>query len=120
MKKYVNLLDGAILPALSSLALPIMATSLIQMAYNLTDMLWIGRIGANGICRCCRYVHVAFQWPSHLSQDGCSGQSCTFFRRTRSKQGSMLCPKCHTDGHCFRIGIWFCHGRFFTANDWLF
>ena len=49
MKKYVNLLDGAILPALSSLALPIMATSLIQMAYNLTDMLWIGRIGANAV-----------------------------------------------------------------------
>ena len=31
------------------LALPIMGTSLIQMAYNLTDMIWIGRIGANAV-----------------------------------------------------------------------
>ena len=43
MRKSLNLLEGAILPALSALALPIMATSLIQMAYNLTDMIWIGR-----------------------------------------------------------------------------
>ena len=49
MKTYVNLLEGKILPALSALALPIMATSFIQMAYNLTDMIWIGRIGANAV-----------------------------------------------------------------------
>ena len=34
MKTRINLLEGNILPALSALALPIMATSLIQMAYN--------------------------------------------------------------------------------------
>lgn len=49
MRKNVNLLEGAILPSLSGLALPIMATSLIQMAYNLTDMLWIGRVGSNAV-----------------------------------------------------------------------
>ena len=49
MKTRINLLEGKILPALSALALPIMATSLIQMAYNLTDMLWIGRIGSNAV-----------------------------------------------------------------------
>lgn len=49
MKKNVDLLNGAILPALSSLALPIMATSLIQMAYNLIDMIWIGGIGSNAV-----------------------------------------------------------------------
>ena len=49
MKRYLNLLEGPILPALAALALPIMATSLIQMAYNLTDMIWIGRIGANAV-----------------------------------------------------------------------
>ena len=32
-----------------SLALPIMATSLIQMAYNMTDMIWIGRVSANAV-----------------------------------------------------------------------
>lgn len=49
MRKGLNLLEGAILPALSALALPIMATSLIQMAYNLTDMIWIGRIGSGAV-----------------------------------------------------------------------
>ena len=49
MKKYLNLLEGPIFPSLSALALPIMATSLIQMAYNLTDMIWIGGLGANAV-----------------------------------------------------------------------
>lgn len=49
MRKSLNLLEGAILPALSALALPIMATSLIQMAYNLTDMIWIGRLGSGAV-----------------------------------------------------------------------
>ena len=42
MRKQLNLLNGPILPVLSKLALPIMATSFIQMAYNLIDMIWIG------------------------------------------------------------------------------
>lgn len=49
MKKHVDLLNGPVLPSLTKLALPIMATSLIQMAYNLTDMLWIGRLGSNAV-----------------------------------------------------------------------
>ena len=39
---HVDLLNEAIAPALTRLALPIMATSLVQMLYNLTDMAWIG------------------------------------------------------------------------------
>lgn len=49
MKKQIDLLEGAILPALGALALPIMATSLIQMAYNLTDMIWIGQLGSGAV-----------------------------------------------------------------------
>ena len=49
MKTRINLLEGNILPALSALALPIMATSLIQMAYNLIDMIWLGKIGARAV-----------------------------------------------------------------------
>lgn len=49
MKQPVDLLHGPVLPSLSKLALPIMATSLIQMAYNLTDMIWIGRIGSDAV-----------------------------------------------------------------------
>ncbi|MEG1302867.1 MAG: MATE family efflux transporter [Lachnospiraceae bacterium] len=49
MRKNVDLLHESIMPALTRLAVPIMATSLVQMAYNLTDMLWIGRLGAGAV-----------------------------------------------------------------------
>lgn len=49
MKKNVDLVNGSVLKSLTQLALPIMATSLIQTAYNLTDMLWIGRVGSNAV-----------------------------------------------------------------------
>lgn len=49
MKRAINLLEGEILPSLRALAIPIMASSLIQMAYNLTDMIWIGRIGSDAV-----------------------------------------------------------------------
>ena len=40
--KNVNLLEGPVLLSLTKLAIPIMATFLVQVAYNLIDMLWIG------------------------------------------------------------------------------
>lgn len=46
MSKRVNLLEGNVFKALINLALPIMGTSLIQMAYNMIDMIWIGRLGS--------------------------------------------------------------------------
>ena len=49
MNKKVDLLNGAILPTMTKLALPIMATSLLQMAYNLVDMIWIGRVGSKAV-----------------------------------------------------------------------
>jgi putative MATE family efflux protein len=49
MKSQVDLLKGSILPTLTKLALPIMATSFIQMAYNMVDMIWIGRIGSDSV-----------------------------------------------------------------------
>lgn len=47
--KKVDLLEGSIVRSLTRLALPIMATSLIQMAYNMTDMIWIGRVSSNAV-----------------------------------------------------------------------
>ncbi len=44
-----SLIKGPIYPALVKLALPIMGTSFLQMAYNLTDLLWIGRIGSQAV-----------------------------------------------------------------------
>lgn len=45
----VDLLQGPITPSLAKLAFPIMGTALIQMAYNMTDMIWIGRISSNAV-----------------------------------------------------------------------
>lgn len=49
MNKNIDLLNGKILPSLTALAVPIMATSLVQTAYNLTDMAWIGQVGSNAV-----------------------------------------------------------------------
>lgn len=49
MSKNVDLLHGPVFPSLTKLALPIMATSFVQMAYNMTDMLWIGQLGSSAV-----------------------------------------------------------------------
>ncbi|MFV0268694.1 MAG: MATE family efflux transporter [Draconibacterium sp.] len=49
MKKRINLVEGAIFSNLVKMALPIMGTSFMQMAYNLTDMVWIGFLGSKAV-----------------------------------------------------------------------
>ncbi len=49
MKQNIDLLNGRILHSLTTLAVPIMATSLVQTAYSLTDMAWIGRVGSGAV-----------------------------------------------------------------------
>ena len=49
VSKSVNLLDDSIVGSLSRLAFPIMGASLIQMGYNLIDMIWIGRLGSGAV-----------------------------------------------------------------------
>ena len=49
MKGIKNRTEGPILRQLFMLAMPIMATSFIQMAYSLTDMAWVGRLGSEAI-----------------------------------------------------------------------
>jgi putative MATE family efflux protein len=44
-----NLTEGSILKKLLVLALPIMGTSLIQTAYSLTDMIWVGVLGSRAV-----------------------------------------------------------------------
>ncbi len=47
--KTVDLTEGPIFKQLLRLALPIIGTSMMQMAYNLTDMLWLGRVGSDAV-----------------------------------------------------------------------
>ncbi|NLJ74758.1 MAG: MATE family efflux transporter [Firmicutes bacterium] len=49
MTKSVNLMEGSISKSLIKLAMPIIGTSFMQMAYNLTDMIWMGRVGAKAV-----------------------------------------------------------------------
>lgn len=45
--KKIDLTQGSIPAALARMAVPITITGFVQMAYNLTDMFWIGRAGAD-------------------------------------------------------------------------
>ena len=47
--KTKNLTEGSIPGQLIRLSLPIMGTSFVQMAYNLTDMIWLGRVGSDSV-----------------------------------------------------------------------
>lgn len=47
--KSVNMLEGPIIRTLAKLALPIMASSVIQMGYNLVDMFWVGKLGSGAV-----------------------------------------------------------------------
>lgn len=49
MNKNLNLIEGKIRGTLVKLALPIMGTSFIQMAYNLTDVMWLGRLSTKAV-----------------------------------------------------------------------
>ena len=47
--KTIDLTSGPILKTLAELALPIMASSLLGTAYNITDMAWIGMLGSKAV-----------------------------------------------------------------------
>ena len=102
MKTRINLLEGNILPALSALALPIMATSLIQMAYNLIDMIWIGKIGASAVAS----VGAAgmFMWLSNglatLAKIGGQIKVGHALGAQKKEECGVLCTELDSDGNC--------------------
>ena len=49
MQGTKNLTEGVISRQLFNLAMPIMGTSFIQMAYSITDMAWVGRLGSEAV-----------------------------------------------------------------------
>lgn len=48
-KQQLDLTNGPILKTLAELALPIMASSFLGTAYNITDMAWIGMLGSKAV-----------------------------------------------------------------------
>lgn len=49
MGRELKLTEGKIIGTLTRLALPIMGTSFIHMAYNLTDVMWLGRLSTDSV-----------------------------------------------------------------------
>jgi len=49
MQGTKDLTKGPIRRQLFNLAMPIMGTSFIQMAYSITDMIWVGRLGSEAV-----------------------------------------------------------------------
>lgn len=47
--RFRDFTTGSISRQLTKLALPLMATSFIQMAYNLIDLAWVGRLGSESV-----------------------------------------------------------------------
>ena len=49
MSQIKDLTTGNIFSQILKLAIPIIATSFVQMAYNMTDMAWLGRVGSETV-----------------------------------------------------------------------
>lgn len=49
MSQIKDFTTGNIFPQILKLAIPIIGTSFVQMAYNMTDMAWLGRVGSETV-----------------------------------------------------------------------
>ena len=52
----VNVVDGALIKPLIVLSLPIIATNLLQVGYNIADTFWVGRLGQDAVSA------ISFSW----------------------------------------------------------
>lgn len=49
MRKITDLTQGSIVRNLWIMAVPLISSSFIQMAYSMTDMLWLGHLGSDAV-----------------------------------------------------------------------
>lgn len=49
MMKTIDLTNGSIFKGLTRIAVPIIGTSFMQMAYSLIDMIWVGRLSSDAV-----------------------------------------------------------------------
>lgn len=72
MLKVKNLTEGSLTRHLYKLALPIMGTSFVHMAFSFTDMAWLGRLGSREVAAV--GIISVFLWiahsMSHLTKTG--------------------------------------------------
>lgn len=62
-RKKTSLTEGDILKGLIGMALPIMGTSFLQMAYGIGDMFWIGKLGSEALAAVA--IGSFFMWLSN-------------------------------------------------------
>ncbi len=102
--KSIDLTSSPILKTLSELALPIMASSLLGTAYNITDMAWIGLLGSKAVAGV--GVGGMYVWLSQglvalpESADRC--KHCTVLRQEESIKKPFLRSQCPADDHSVR------------------
>ena len=68
--KKVDLTEGKVLSVLIKLAVPIMASSFLQFAYNILDMLWVGNLGSNAVAAIGSssfFVSLGYSISSHIA-----------------------------------------------------
>ncbi len=86
MQGTKNLTEGPIKKQLFNLALPIMGTSFIQMAYSITDMAWVGRLGSEAVgYRGSRYLDVDDNFDCLPKQSRRGGQRRTKYWSSRGR-----------------------------------
>lgn len=77
MKNGLDLTEGNIIKRLVALSLPIMGTSFIQMAYNMIDMIWVGRIGSSAVASVgtAGFFYMVCHGICNNLEDGCRNKS---------------------------------------------
>lgn len=61
MQKTADLTQGNIFRSLWLMAVPLISASFIQMAYSMTDMLWLGHLGSDSVAAAGRLMEQAAQ-----------------------------------------------------------
>jgi len=112
-RKY-DLTQGNILSRLLLVALPLMGTQLMTMAYNLTDMFWLGRIGrdavaATGTAGMYIWLSIAFMHIGRMGAEiGVSqyiGKGDRLGARSFSQNAIFLAALCGIGYALFIIGL---------------
>ena len=93
-KKTYDLTRGPILNRLLLVAIPIMGTQVMQMAYNLTDMFWLGRLGseavaASGAAGMFMWLSMSFMMFGRMGAEICVSQNLGAGDREAAKRYSQ-------------------------------
>ena len=102
MKYKEDLTSGNIALKLTKISIPIMLTSFIQMAYQLTDMFWVGKLGSGAVASVgsagfFTWLGMSIAFMSKIGTEVCIAQSAgknddnAVFRYMKSGLGLALC-----------------------------